>query len=136
MEGIGGVIKRRASDQGGRKPSRRKDHLPGIEMPETRREKYIHSPEHALAAEISAYFAERKKFAVYLGIIKRMGMAQARTLFSSIKSDDTNVRSPRKFFMWLSKSGTEGVTPPKPRQAKASRKKRPGKQLDMGDFLG
>lgn len=129
MEGIGGVIRRRASDQGGKKPAKSKAHLPGIEMP--RAEKYIHSPEHALAAEISAYFAERGKFAVYLGIIKRMGMAQARTLFSSIKSDDANVRSPRKFFMWLSKKEKKPAVP----KPKGPRKKRSGKQLDMGDFL-
>lgn len=132
MEGIGGVIRQRKSEHERKPLKKEKGQLPGIEMPEVRKEKYIHSPEHALAAEISAFFGERKKFAVYLGVIKRMGMAQARTLFSSIKSDEANVSSPRKFFMWMSK--TEAKEPP-PKKPKGPRKKRSGKQLDMGDFL-
>ena len=126
MEGIGGVIKRK-SELEKKKPSSKKDHLPGIEIPEVRAEKYIHSPEHALAAEMSAFFGERKKFVVYLGIIRRIGLAQARATFSSMKSDDTNIRNPRKFFMWLSR-----VEKKKP---KTRPKKKPGKQLDMRDFL-
>lgn len=129
MEGIGGVIKRR-SDQDKKKPASKSGHLPGIEMPTARKEKYIHSAEHALAAEISAFFGERKKFAVYLGVIRRMGMARARTIFSSMKSDDSNIRNPRKFFMWLSRS-----EPKKPMAPKKPGKKRPGKQLDFDSFL-
>lgn len=137
MEGIGGVIKRRAEDAK-RKPERKNSHLPGIEMPQVRTERYMHSDAHVLAAEISAYFSERKKFAVYLATIRRMGVPQARALFSSIKSGDANVHSPRKFFMWVSRN--EGASTPVPASKKRVTAKKPkktgNKQLDMNDFLG
>ncbi len=135
MENIGGVIRRRASDQDGKKPAAKKPHLPGIQPPERHAEKYIHTADHALAAEMSAFFGERRKFAVYLGIIRRMGAARARAIFSSIKSDDAQIRSPRKFFMWLSKSeGKKTKIPPVP---KAPKKRRAaGRQLDFKAFLG
>ncbi len=136
MEGIGGVIKRRPARQAGDPPPGKKGQLPGLESPDARKERRIHSGEHALAAEISAYFAERAKFGLYLGIVRRLGIAQARALFSSVKSDHADVRSPRKFFMWLSKSGKEEAASPKPEKKRGPKKKRPGKQLDMNVFLG
>lgn len=127
MEGIGGVIRRRADDAK-KKPRGKTSHLPGIEVPEERKERYMHSDAHVLAAEISAHFSERKKFALYLAVIRRIGVPQARTLFASIKSGDVDAQNPRKFFMWLSKS-----EPKKP--AKPAPRKRPGKQLDFKSFL-
>lgn len=135
MEGIGGVIKRRVEDAK-RKPERKNAHLPGIEMPVVRTERYMHSDAHVLAAEISAYFSERKKFAVYLATIKRMGVPQARVLFSSIKSGDANVHSPRKFFMWVSRNEGASTPAPKKRVAEKRPKKKGNKQLDINDFLG
>lgn len=125
MEGIGGVIRKKAEQT--RKPAAQKGHLPGIEMPEARTERYIHSQAHALAAEISAYFKDRKMFAAYLGVINRIGITQARAAFSAIKSGEGDIRNPRKFFMWLAKSAADGEkkvvnrvkTPP------------PGKQLTL-----
>ena len=81
MEGIGGVIRKKAEA----KPNVR-----------------LHSDAHALADEICAAFNERKAFAMYLGVIKRIGVARARAIFSDVKSD-ANVRNPRKMFMWLAK---------------------------------
>lgn len=72
--------------------------------------KNIHSEAHALADEISTYFHEKKKFGMYLGIIKRIGVPQARAHFSRIKSEGEGVKDPRKIFMWLTR---KKVDPPK-----------------------
>jgi len=65
--------------------------------------KNIHSEAHALADEISTYFGEKKRFGMYLGIIKRVGVAQARAHFSRIRSESANVKDPRKIFMWMTR---------------------------------
>ena len=135
MEGIGGVIKRRA-EQPKKKPESGKAHLPGIEIPEIKTEKYIHSPEHALAAEISAHFHERERFSAYLSIINRIGIAQARTAFASIKSGEANVQNPRKFFSWLAKYSDEERGAAKmrlveKRAAKAEARRMEGKQMSL-----
>lgn len=135
MEGIGGIIRRKSSDDAKKKPSKG-GQLPGLETPEARKERYMHSEAHVLAAEISAHFGERKKFGVYLAVIRRMGVPQARTLFSSIKSGDANVANPRKFFMWTSKREPKTPAPKKPRAPRKPRKKPDGTQLDMNGFLG
>lgn len=92
MEGIGGVIKRTM----GQKPNKR-----------------LHSEAHVLADEMSAYFGEKKKFGMYLGVILRLGVSQARAIFAAIKSEPANVQNPRKLFMWMSK-GPSGQEPKKP----------------------
>ena len=58
----------------------------------------IHSEIHALADEISSYFGERKKFGMYLGVIKRIGAGRARAIFSEVK--DGAARDPHKLFIW------------------------------------
>jgi len=63
----------------------------------------IHSEIHAIAKEISEYCAEPKKFALYLGIIKRIGKNRAHQIFSEIKQSK-NIKSPAKLFMFLSKT--------------------------------
>ena len=129
MEGIGGAIRRR-TEQAKKNTGRKPDHLPGIETPEIiKKEQHIHSEAHALAAEISAHFGDRKKFAAYLSVILKMGVPQARTVFSSIRSGDANVDNPRKFFMWLSRSE---ITKPKRRSIRRTPK---NGQLDMKRFL-
>ena len=138
MEGIRGIIRRKA-DEGAKKPRKASGQLPGMETRENPKERYMHSEAHVLAAEISSHFAERKKFALYLAVIRRIGVPQARTLFSSIKSGDANVDNPRKFFMWSSQREPKEPAAPKPKKPAAPKKprKRPGtKQLDMNDFLG
>ena len=82
MEGIGGVIRKKAEA----KPNAR-----------------IHSEAHALADEITTTFNERKAFAMYLGVIKRIGVAKARAIFADVKAD-ANVQNPRKMFMWLARN--------------------------------
>ena len=126
MEGIGGELRKRKSEHEKKRPSVGKNHLPGIEIPEVKKERYIHSQEHALAAEISAHFGEKEKFAAYLSVINRIGVAQARTAFASIKSGDIDVRNPKRFFMWLAKSTQEPKKKPpaKPEEG-------PGKQLGL-----
>lgn len=81
MEGIRGVIKGSKSGQGV--------------------DKKLHSEAHVLADELSTYFAERKRFGMYLGIIKRLGIARVRAIFADLKSDTRHVDNPRKMFMWL-----------------------------------
>ena len=62
----------------------------------------IHSDIHALAKDISEYCREPKKFALYLGIIKRIGKNRAYQIFSEIKQSK-NIKSRAKLFMFLSK---------------------------------
>lgn len=63
----------------------------------------IHSEIHALAKDISEYCKEPKKFALYLGVIKRIGKDRAYQIFSEIKQSK-NVKSPAKLFMFLSRT--------------------------------
>lgn len=137
MEGIGGVIRKKV-DEAARAPKKKPSsgQLPGMESRETRKERYMHSEAHALAAEISAHFAERKKFALYLAIIRRLGVPQARTLFAEIKSGDANVASPRKFFMWSARRTRPAVKLLKPKKPGKPKRKPGTKQLDLNDFLG
>lgn len=65
--------------------------------------KGIHSDIHALAKDISEYCKEPKKFALYLGIIKRIGKNRAYQIFSEIKQSK-NIRSSAKMFLYLSKN--------------------------------
>ena len=76
MEGITAIIKARAKA----------------------RNKNIHSEAHYWADVISTEFHERKRFAMYLGVIKRIGAKEAQRLFAEIK--DSNAKSPGKLFVW------------------------------------
>jgi len=60
--------------------------------------KNIHSEDHYWADVISRAFGEKKKFGMYLGIIKRIGLVQAKKIFAEIQ--DSNVSSPGKLFLW------------------------------------
>jgi len=64
-------------------------------------ERGIHGPMHALAKEISETFSEPKKFAMYLGIIKNIGLRKAYRIFSKIKQSK-NVKTPGKLFVYES----------------------------------
>lgn len=82
MEGVGDVIRRKLARGANRR---------------------LHSEAHVLADEISSFFNERKRFAMYLGIIKRLGVPLARAIFAQVRSDSGAVDNPRKLFMWLAK---------------------------------
>ena len=64
-------------------------------------EKGIHSETHALAKEVSEYCNEPKKFAMYLGIIKNIGLKKAYQIFSEIKQNK-KVKTPGKLFIYMS----------------------------------
>ena len=66
-----------------------------------RPERGIHGPIHALAKEISEYAGEPKKFPMYLGIIKNIGLRRAYQIFSKIKQSK-NVKTPGKLFVYES----------------------------------
>ncbi len=74
------------------------------------RNKNIHSEAHYWADVISSAFHERKRFAMYLGVITRIGVKEAQRIFTEIK--DSNAKSPGKLFVW-----------------KAGKKKSPSKTL-------
>lgn len=84
--------------------------------------KNLHSDIHYVADEISLYFGERKKFGMYLGIIKRIGVDRAWQLFSEIKQNAEEAKkagkileSPAKLFIWKTKQSNvkKQVQPPK-----------------------
>lgn len=62
--------------------------------------KKLHSEAHVLADEICTAFGEKKRFAMYLGVIKRVGVGTARRVFSQLKQDD-NADNRGKLFMYL-----------------------------------
>ena len=64
-------------------------------------ERGIHSEMHALAKEVSEFFGEPKKFAMYLGIIKNTGIQRSYQIFSEIKQSK-KVKTPGKLFVFLS----------------------------------
>ena len=68
---------------------------------EKKPERGIYGPMHALAKEISEYAGEPKKFGMYLGIIKNIGLRKAYRLFSKIKQSK-NVKTPGKLFVYES----------------------------------
>ncbi len=51
--------------------------------------KRLHSELHSFVDDLITYFGatEKKKFGLWLGIIKRMGLARARTKFSELKQN-------------------------------------------------
>lgn len=76
----------------------------------------IHSEEHLIAADISEYCDEKKKFALYLGIVIRIGKDRAYRIFSEMKQRDLEylnkppesrpppIKSKGKWFMWKAKN--------------------------------
>lgn len=64
-------------------------------------ERGIHSEAHALAKEISEYCGEPKKFAMYLGIIKNVGLPRAYRIFAELKQAK-EIKTPGKLFLYLS----------------------------------
>lgn len=64
--------------------------------------KNIHSEMHYWADVISNEFHERKRFAMYLGIIKKIGIKQAKKNFAEIKQ--SNAKNPAKLFVWKSRN--------------------------------
>jgi len=65
-------------------------------------ERGMHSEMHALAKDISEEFGEPKKFVMYLGIIKNIGVKKAYAIFSEIKQSP-KVETPGKLFVYKSK---------------------------------
>jgi hypothetical protein len=72
-------------------------------------ERGMHSEMHALAKDISEEFGEPKKFAMYLGIIKNIGLKRAYKIFSEIKQSP-DVETPGKLFVYKSKYKDEDKT--------------------------
>ena len=63
--------------------------------------KHIHSEIHYWTDVISSAFGEKRKFGMYLGVIKRIGVVRAQQIFKEIK--DSNITNPGKLFIWKSK---------------------------------
>ena len=66
------------------------------------RNKNIHSEIHYWADVISSTFHERKRFAMYLGIIKRIGVKPAQKIFAEVK--ESNAKNPGKLFVWKARN--------------------------------
>jgi hypothetical protein len=64
----------------------------------------MHTEMHALAKDVSEYCAEPKKFAMYLGTIKRVGLGRAYQLFSILKDPRTNAKHPGRWFMFMAQN--------------------------------
>lgn len=66
-------------------------------------ERGMHSEMHALAKEISEFCGEPKKFGMYLGVIKNMGLSRTYQIFAEMKQAK-NIKTPGKLFLYLSAS--------------------------------
>ena len=62
--------------------------------------KRLHSPAHVLADEISLAYGERKRFAMYLGVINRVGVETARGVFRRLQQEKAGENN-GKLFMYL-----------------------------------
>lgn len=51
------------------------------------KDKHLHSAAHVLADEISTAFGERKRFAMYLGVINRVGVENARRIYRQLQQE-------------------------------------------------
>lgn len=63
--------------------------------------KGIHSEMHALAKEISEFCGEPKKFGMYLGVIKNIGLPRAYRIFAEMRQAK-EIKTPGKLFLYLS----------------------------------
>ena len=62
--------------------------------------KKLHSPAHLLADEITTTFGERKRFAMYLGVINRVGVEKARGIYRRL-IQEKGALNHGKLFMFL-----------------------------------
>ena len=68
--------------------------------------KGIHSHEHEIAREVSEYVGKPKKFALWLGIVKRVGAGEMIGLIKQMK--ERGVTSPRYLMVCV-----RNIKPPK-----------------------
>ncbi len=85
-------------------------------------EKGIYTEMHALAKEISEFCGEPKKFAMYLGIIKNVGLPRAYKIFAELRQAK-EIKTPGKLFLYLS-SNKSARTGKKPVKKKTKKKKK------------
>ena len=89
----------------------------------------LHSEAHALAKEISEFCGEPKKFGMYLGIIKNIGLPRAYRILAEMRQTK-EIKTPGKLFLYLSaykKSVNEKLNGKPKRKTKNGNRKRAGK---------
>jgi hypothetical protein len=64
-----------------------------------RKKRFLPTPGHALADEISEYLNEPTKYPMYLQFVKRLGYATVRANFDEVRRADVDDK--RALFMWL-----------------------------------
>lgn len=91
-------------------------------------ERGIHSEMHALAKEISEFCGEPKKFAMYLGVIKNIGLPHAYRIFAEMRQAK-KIKTPGKLFLYLSayKKSVNKKLNEKPKRKTDDNRKRAGK---------
>jgi hypothetical protein len=85
-------------------------------------EKGIHGEMHALAKEVSEFCGEPKKFAMYLGIIKNIGLPRAYRIFAELRQAK-EVKTPGKLFLYLTSYEKVGKKLAKKKKKKTKKKK-------------
>jgi hypothetical protein len=75
--------------------------------------KYLHSPNHLLADELSKKFQDPKHFGFYLKMATRFDHSILRKLAAEVL-EQKNVKTPAKLFAYLLKEKKEPTTPPLP----------------------
>lgn len=79
-----------------------KGKLGQLKLRQSAQRKYIHSPSHQLADELSKMFADPGHFGAYLKLALSYNHEQLRKLAAEVK-EQQNVQSPAKLFMFLVK---------------------------------
>lgn len=68
--------------------------------------KHLHSPSHLLADEISTKLADRKHFAIYLGLANKLDHNFLRGILGQVL-EGREVTTPGKLFMYLVKKNRD-----------------------------
>src|SRR3989344_2439080 len=89
--------------------------------PYLKRKKNIYSEYHIFADEASNYFKEPEKFAMYLGVAKRIGVNMAYSLLSEVKQ--SKAKTPEKLFMYKLRMYYVKIKPKKNVKNRKGRKK-------------
>lgn len=72
----------------------------------------IHSEAHALALDLSNACGEPKKYALYLGIVSRVGLVRGYVMLSKLKDPRSGIKHPARWLMWQASSKNNATIQP------------------------
>lgn len=82
------------------------DKIRDLQQKKTANKRYLHSPAHLLADELSKTFGDLKHFGAYLKLALKHNHDWLRKIAKEVQ-EQKNVQSPAKLFMYLVKKGSQ-----------------------------